>query len=45
MCLSALVGAFGLAVAVPRRGADGRRPAGVAVLPDRSRAEPERSAA
>src|SRR3954454_14043587 len=45
MCLIALAGAFGLAVAVPRRGANGRRPAGVPVLPDRSRAQAERSAA
>src|SRR4051795_4308256 len=46
MCLIALVGAFGLAVAVPRRRADGRAPSGLAVLPDRAAAgEPERSAA
>src|SRR3954465_10108494 len=41
MCLIALVGAFGLAVAVPRRGAN----VPIAVLARRSRPEPERSAA
>src|SRR4051794_39183155 len=45
MCLIALAGAFGLAMAVPRRAAGDRRPSGVAVLRDRSRVEPGRSAA
>src|SRR3954463_80163 len=46
MCLIALVAALGLAVAVPRRRADGRAPSELAVLPDRAAAgAPERSAA
>jgi EmrB/QacA subfamily drug resistance transporter len=46
MCLIALVAALGLAVAVPRRRADGRAPSGLAVLPDRAPAgAAERTAA
>src|SRR3954469_14705401 len=45
MCLIALVGALGFAFAVPRRGAAEREPARVTPLPDRSRADAERSAA
>ena len=44
MCLIALAAGLGLAVAVPRRAAGGRTPE-VAVLADRGRMQPERSAA
>jgi hypothetical protein len=44
MCLIALVGALGLAVAVPRRSANDLTPE-VALLPHAARGEPERSAA
>jgi EmrB/QacA subfamily drug resistance transporter len=45
MCLVAVALAVGFAFAVPRRGAAERVPARVALLPDRSRADAERSAA
>src|SRR2546421_1273649 len=44
MCLIALVGALGFAVAVPRRSANDRTPE-VALLPHAPRGEPERTAA